>query len=89
MAKRYTPDVLIFRIDARIGGNMPSGARTKTCRRFAVVSYMASDTGNGGDSGAAVFLMSVVANALLYGLLGLLVSFIYRRFEIKIRRMLQ
>jgi hypothetical protein len=51
---------------------------------------MASDTGNGGDSGAAlVFLMSVVANALLYGLLGLLVSFIYRRFEIKIRRMLQ
>ena len=43
--------------------------------------YMASDTGNGGDSGAALgFLMSVVANALLYGLLGLLVSFIYRRF---------
>jgi hypothetical protein len=43
--------------------------------------YMASDTGNGGDSGAALgFLMSVVANALLYGLLGVLVSFIYRRF---------
>ena len=39
---------------------------------------MASD---GGDSGAALgFLMSVVANALLYGLLGVLVSFIYRRF---------
>lgn len=43
--------------------------------------YMASDTGNGGDSGAALgFLMSVVANTLLYGLLGVLVSFIYRRF---------
>ena len=43
--------------------------------------FMASDTGHGGDSGAALgFLMSVVANALLYGLLGMLVSFIYRRF---------
>jgi hypothetical protein len=36
---------------------------------------MASDTGY-GDSGEALgFLMSVVANALLYGLLGVLVSF--------------
>jgi hypothetical protein len=43
--------------------------------------YMASDTGNGGDSGAALgFLTSVVANALLYGFFGVLVSFIYRRF---------
>ena len=42
---------------------------------------MASDTGHGGDSDAALgFRMSVVANALLYGLFGLLVSFIYRRF---------
>jgi hypothetical protein len=41
---------------------------------------MASDTGY-DDSGTVLgFLMSVVANALLYGLLGLLVSFIYRRF---------
>lgn len=44
--------------------------------------YMAADTGNGGDSGAALgFLMSVVANALLYGLLGVLLSFIYRRLS--------
>ena len=43
---------------------------------------IASDTGSGyGDSGEALgFLMSVVANTLLYGLLGVLVSFIYRRF---------
>jgi hypothetical protein len=42
---------------------------------------MASDTGYGGDSDAALgFLMSVVANTLLYGILGVLVSFIYRRF---------
>ena len=43
---------------------------------------MASDTGGGPDAGreALGFLMSVAANALLYGLLGVLVSFIYRRF---------
>ena len=39
---------------------------------------MASD---GGDSSEALgFLMSVVSNAVLYGLVGVLVSFIYRRF---------
>jgi hypothetical protein len=33
------------------------------------------------DSGEVLgFLMSVIANALLYGLLGVLVSYIYRRF---------
>jgi hypothetical protein len=47
----------------------------------AVGFVMASDTGYGGDSAAALgFLMSIVANTLLYGLLGVLVSFIYRRF---------
>ena len=41
---------------------------------------MASDTGQSSDSDAAIgFLMSVIANALIYGLLGVLVSFIYRR----------
>ena len=46
-----------------------------------ITALDASDTGYGGDSGAALgFLMSVVANALLYALLGVLVSFIYRRF---------
>jgi hypothetical protein len=43
---------------------------------------MASDTGSGYDDSGEVlgFLMSVIANALLYGLLGVLVSYIYRRF---------
>src|SRR6266700_2912975 len=43
--------------------------------------YMASDTGNGADVGRAIlgFLMSVVANALVYLLVGSLVSFSYRR----------
>ena len=41
---------------------------------------MASDTGNATDSGAALgFLMSVVANALLYLLVGVLISFVHRR----------
>jgi hypothetical protein len=44
--------------------------------------YMASDTGGGPDPGKATigFLMSVVANAVVYGLVGGLVSFSYRRF---------
>ncbi len=44
--------------------------------------YMASDTGGGPDFGRAIlgFLMSVVANGLVYLLLGGLVSFSYRRF---------
>ena len=42
--------------------------------------YMASDTGNATDSGAALgFLMSVIANALLYLLVGCLISFIHRK----------
>ena len=43
--------------------------------------YMASDTGDGSDLGRAIlgFLMSVVANALVYMLVGGLLSFSYRR----------
>lgn len=43
--------------------------------------YMASDTGNGSDAGSAIlgFLMSVVANALAYLLVGGMVSFFYHR----------
>jgi hypothetical protein len=43
--------------------------------------YMASDTGSGVDTGRAIFgfLMSVVANALVYLLVGSVVSFSYRR----------
>jgi hypothetical protein len=43
---------------------------------------MASDTGGGPDSGRAIlgFVMSVLANALVYLLVGALVSFFYRRF---------
>ncbi|HEV8076259.1 MAG TPA: hypothetical protein VGP66_10440 [Candidatus Acidoferrum sp.] len=46
---------------------------------------MASDTGNGTDSGRAAlgFLMSVIANALLYLLVGGLISFIYRRLFLR------
>jgi hypothetical protein len=41
---------------------------------------MAADTGNATDSGAALgFLMSVIANALLYLLVGCLISFIHRK----------
>jgi hypothetical protein len=44
--------------------------------------YMASDTGNGPDIVRATFgfLMSVVANGLIYLALGALVSFFCRRF---------
>lgn len=44
--------------------------------------YMASDTGGGPNFGRAIlgFLMSVVANAFVYLLVGGLVSFSYRRF---------
>ena len=43
--------------------------------------YMASDTGGGADLGRATlgFLMSVVANGVVYLLVGSLVSFSYRR----------
>jgi len=50
--------------------------------------YMASHTGNGPDTGSAIFgfLMSVVANGLLYLLVGGLVSFAYRSlFQTKTR----
>jgi hypothetical protein len=40
---------------------------------------MASDTGGGPDSGMLGFVMSVLANALVYLLVGGLVSFSYRR----------
>ena len=46
-----------------------------------ITALDASDAGYGGDSGAALgFLMSVVANALLYASLGVLVSFIIAGF---------
>jgi hypothetical protein len=50
--------------------------------------YMSSDTGNVTDSGRAIFgfLMSVVANALLYLLVGCLISFIYRRLFLRGQR---
>jgi hypothetical protein len=43
--------------------------------------YMASDTGNGADVGRIIlgFLMAVVANSLVYLVVGCVVSFIYRR----------
>ncbi|HET7107290.1 MAG TPA: hypothetical protein VFI38_10805 [Candidatus Acidoferrum sp.] len=43
--------------------------------------FMASDTGNGLDAGKAIlgFILSVAANALVYLLVGSLVSFSYRR----------
>jgi len=43
--------------------------------------YMASDTGSGADTGRAAFgfLMSVVVNALIYGLMGALVAFFCQR----------
>jgi hypothetical protein len=43
--------------------------------------YMASDTGSGADNGRAAlgFLLSAVANAIVYGLLGGVISFCYRR----------
>ena len=43
--------------------------------------YMASDTGNGPDTGRAIlgFLLSLAANALVYAVVGGLVSFFYRR----------
>ena len=48
----------------------------------AVGFVMASDAGGGGGLGKAIlgFLMSVVANALVYLLVGSVVSFSYRRF---------
>jgi hypothetical protein len=47
--------------------------------------YLASDTGGGADSGREVFgfVMSVLANALLYLLVGSLISFIYRRLLLR------
>jgi hypothetical protein len=46
--------------------------------------YVASDTG-GANSGRALFgfVMSVLANALLYLLVGCLISFIYRRLFLR------
>jgi len=42
--------------------------------------YMGSDTGTGSDGGKAAFgfLLSVIANSFVYGLLGGVVSFFYR-----------
>jgi hypothetical protein len=50
--------------------------------------YMASDTGGGANSGRELFgfAMSVVANALLYLLVGCLISFIYRRLLLRGQR---
>jgi hypothetical protein len=50
--------------------------------------YMASDTGNGPDVGRAIlgFSMSVIANALVYLLVGSLVSFSYRRLFLRSSR---
>jgi len=47
--------------------------------------YMASDTGGGANSGRELFgfVMSVIANALLYLLVGGLISFVYRRLFLR------
>jgi hypothetical protein len=43
--------------------------------------YMSSDTGGGADEGSVLFgfVMSVLANGLLYLLVGCLISFIHRK----------
>ncbi len=44
---------------------------------------MASDTGNGPDEVAGLlgFFLSLLGNALAYGLLGAIISFFWRRFR--------